>query len=124
MNIPHISTQIFTTTHTTMASAKLNASPETITDPIFTKYCMAGDIANRVMLFVIGRCKPDKPVLELSIEGDALIVEETDKVYRKEKGLKKGIAFPTSLSVNHCACNYNPSPDSDKVTKLFQSVSC
>ena len=70
------------------------------------------------MLFVIGKCKPDTPVLDLSIAGDALIMEETEKIYRKKRGLKKGIAFPTSLSVNHCACNYNPSPDSDKVSTI------
>ncbi|KAI6653392.1 hypothetical protein LOD99_3611 [Oopsacas minuta] len=101
-----------------MAAAKLETTPEVMTDPVFTKYCMAGDIANRVMLFVIGNCKAGKPVLELSIEGDKLILEETDKIFRKEKSLKKGIAFPTSLSVNHCACNYNPSPDSDKGINL------
>lgn len=31
------------------------------------------------------------------------------KVYKKEKELKKGIAFPTCLSVNNCVCHFSPS---------------
>ena len=103
-----------------MATAKAESNPGPISDPVFTKYCMAGDIANRVLLFVIEKCITEKPVLELSIEGDAMILEETGKIFRKEKSVKKGIAFPTSLSINHCACNYNPTPDSDKVKNKLE----
>ena len=103
-----------------MATAKPESNPDPITDPVFTKYCMAGDIANRVLLFVIEKCVPEKPVLELSIEGDAMILEETGKIFRKEKSVKKGIAFPTSLSINNCACNYNPTPDTDKVNSSVE----
>ena len=94
-----------------MASAKPQSTVEPMSDPVFTKYCMAGDIANRVLQFVIENCRAEKYVLDLCKAGDAMILEETGKIFKKEKGLKKGIAFPTSLSVNHCACNYNPFPD-------------
>lgn len=30
------------------------------------------------------------------------------QVYKKEKELKKGIAFPTCLSVNNCVCHFSP----------------
>jgi len=34
--------------------------------------------------------------------------EETGKVFKKEKELKKGIAFPTCVSVNNCICHFSP----------------
>uniref|UniRef100_A0A8C5CF17 Proliferation-associated 2G4, b n=1 Tax=Gadus morhua TaxID=8049 RepID=A0A8C5CF17_GADMO len=33
---------------------------------------------------------------------------ETGKVFKKEKDMKKGIAFPTSVSVNNCVCHFSP----------------
>ena len=40
------------------------------------------------------------------------------KVYKKEKDLKKGIAFPTCLSVNNCVCHFSPSKnDADYILK-------
>uniref|UniRef100_A0AAZ3NYH0 Peptidase M24 domain-containing protein n=1 Tax=Oncorhynchus tshawytscha TaxID=74940 RepID=A0AAZ3NYH0_ONCTS len=47
-------------------------------------------------------------VLSLCEKGDAHIMAETGKVFRKEKDLKKGIAFPTSVSVNNCVCHFSP----------------
>uniref|UniRef100_A0A2R9AT77 Peptidase M24 domain-containing protein n=1 Tax=Pan paniscus TaxID=9597 RepID=A0A2R9AT77_PANPA len=35
-------------------------------------------------------------------EGDAMIMAETGKIFKKEKEMKKSIAFPTSISVNNC----------------------
>jgi methionine aminopeptidase len=37
-----------------------------------------------------------------------LLLEETVKVFKKEKELKKGIAFPTCVSVNNCVCHFSP----------------
>lgn len=36
------------------------------------------------------------------------MTEETSKVFKKEKELKKGIAFPTCVSVNNCICHFSP----------------
>ncbi|XP_061112593.1 proliferation-associated protein 2G4-like isoform X2 [Conger conger] len=33
---------------------------------------------------------------------------ETGKIFKKEKEMKKGIAFPTSVSVNNCVCHFSP----------------
>lgn len=30
------------------------------------------------------------------------------QVFKKEKEIKKGIAFPTSVSVNNCICHFSP----------------
>lgn len=45
------------------------------------------------------------------------------KVYKKEKELKKGIAFPTCLSVNNCVCHFSPAKnDADYTLKAGDVV--
>lgn len=40
------------------------------------------------------------------------------QVYKKEKHLKKGIAFPTCLSINNCVCHFSPAKnDPDNTLK-------
>lgn len=40
------------------------------------------------------------------------------QVFKKEKEIKKGIAFPTCLSVNNCICHFSPARnDPDYVLK-------
>ncbi|NWI09898.1 PA2G4 protein, partial [Crypturellus soui] len=57
-------------------------------------------------------------VLGLCEKGDALIMEETGKIFKKEKDMKKGIAFPTSISVNNCVCHFSPlKSDQDYILK-------
>lgn len=77
-------------------------------DLVVTKYKMAGDISNRVMQAIISKCVAGASVRELCSLGDQLLLEETTKVFKKEKDLKKGIAFPTCLSVNNCICHFSP----------------
>ncbi|EFX72560.1 hypothetical protein DAPPUDRAFT_308181 [Daphnia pulex] len=77
-------------------------------DFVVTKYKMAGEISNRVIQGVIAQCVAGASVRELCTLGDKLLLEETVKVFKKEKELKKGIAFPTCLSVNNCVCHFSP----------------
>lgn len=44
------------------------------------------------------------------------MIEETSKVFKKEKELKKGVAFPTCISVNNCICHFSPIPNDPDVT--------
>jgi len=45
------------------------------------------------------------------------------QVYKKEKDLKKGIAFPTCLSVNNCVCHFSPAKnDADYTLKAGDVV--
>lgn len=74
-----------------------------------TKYKVAGEISTRVLTKVIELCTSGSRIIEICAKGDALIVEETNKVY-KGKQVIKGIAFPTSLSVNHIAAHFSPLP--------------
>lgn len=57
---------------------------------------------------VIAQCVAGASVRELCTLGDKLLLEETVKVFKKEKELKKGIAFPTCVSVNNCVCHFSP----------------
>uniref|UniRef100_A0A3Q3FVR2 Proliferation-associated 2G4, a n=1 Tax=Labrus bergylta TaxID=56723 RepID=A0A3Q3FVR2_9LABR len=77
-------------------------------DLVVTKYKMGGDIANQALRLVVGSAKPGVSVLSLCEKGDEYIMTETGKVFKKEKEMKKGIAFPTSVSVNNCVCHFSP----------------
>uniref|UniRef100_A0A7N6BS93 Peptidase M24 domain-containing protein n=1 Tax=Anabas testudineus TaxID=64144 RepID=A0A7N6BS93_ANATE len=77
-------------------------------DLVVTKYKMGGDIANQALRLVVEAAKPGVSVLSLCEKGDAYIMTETGKVFKKEKEMKKGIAFPTSVSVNNCVCHFSP----------------
>lgn len=77
-------------------------------DLVVTKYKMGADIANLALKTVIDAAKPGVSVLSLCEKGDAFIAAETGKVFKKEKEIKKGIAFPTCVSVNNCVCHFSP----------------
>lgn len=47
-----------------------------------------------------------------------MISAETSVIFKKEKELKKGVAFPTCISVNNCVCHFSPlKSDPDTVLK-------
>lgn len=77
-------------------------------DLVVTKYKMAGEIVNRVLKHVVSKCVPLASIREICAEGDKLLEEETGKVFKKEKEMKKGIAFPVCASVNNCINHYSP----------------
>ncbi|KAH8365670.1 hypothetical protein KR093_003177 [Drosophila rubida] len=92
-------------------------------DLVVTKYKLAGEIVNKTLKTVIGLCVVDASVREICTKGDNLLTEETGKVYKKEKDLKKGIAFPTCLSVNNCVCHFSPAKnDADYTLKAGDVV--
>uniref|UniRef100_A0A2I3HTE7 Proliferation-associated protein 2G4 n=1 Tax=Nomascus leucogenys TaxID=61853 RepID=A0A2I3HTE7_NOMLE len=87
-------------------------------DLVVTKYKMGGDIANRVLRSLVEASSSGVSVLSLCEKGDAMIMEETGKIFKKEKEMKKGIAFPTSISVNNCVCHFSPlKSDQDYILK-------
>ncbi|KAG9353464.1 hypothetical protein JZ751_018063 [Albula glossodonta] len=87
-------------------------------DLVVTKYKMGGDIANQALRAVVEAAKVGVSVLSLCEQGDSLIMAETGKIFKKEKEMKKGIAFPTSVSVNNCVCHFSPlKSDPDYVLK-------
>ncbi|KAM8710432.1 hypothetical protein ACLKA7_017105 [Drosophila subpalustris] len=92
-------------------------------DLVVTKYKLAGEIVNKTLKTLIGLCVVDASVREICTKSDNLLTEETSKVYKKEKDLKKGIAFPTCLSVNNCVCHFSPAKnDADYTLKAGDVV--
>jgi curved DNA binding protein len=90
------------------ASSK-NAQDETIaSDLVVTKYKMASEITQRVLREVIDRCVPGASIKDTCIYGDKRLDEETSRVFKKDKDVKKGIAFPTCLSINNYICHFSP----------------
>eukprot|EP00808_Paulinella_micropora_P007015 g410.t1 len=59
---------------------------------------------------VVSLIKPDVKVVDVITAGDKFITEAVDKIYNKPK-LDKGIAFPTSISINHVVGHYSPLAD-------------
>ncbi|XP_011180648.1 proliferation-associated protein 2G4 [Zeugodacus cucurbitae] len=102
-----------------MAEVEKEVPEKTIAeDLVVTKYKLAGEIVNKTLKAVIDVCVAEASVRDICTKGDNLIIDETSKVYKKEKDLKKGIAFPTCLSVNNCVCHFSPSKnDADYILK-------
>ncbi|GAB6019403.1 Proliferation-associated protein 2G4 [Chamberlinius hualienensis] len=99
--------------------ADKNENEKTIVeDIVVTKYKMAAEIVNKVLKLVTEKCLAGESVLALCEFGDKLLLEETSKVFKKEKDMKKGIAFPTCVSVNNCICHVSPlKSDPDYILK-------
>uniref|UniRef100_A0A2K5MUG6 Peptidase M24 domain-containing protein n=1 Tax=Cercocebus atys TaxID=9531 RepID=A0A2K5MUG6_CERAT len=77
-------------------------------DLVVTKYKMGGEQANWVLRTLVEASSSGVSVLSLCEKGHAMIMEETGKIFKKEKEMKKGIAFLTSISVNNFVCHFFP----------------
>jgi curved DNA binding protein len=91
------------------STSSKTAQEETIaSDLVVTKYKMASEITQRVLREVIDRSVPGASAKEICIYGDKRLDEETSRVFKKDKDVKKGIAFPTCLSVNNYIGHFSP----------------
>ncbi|PAV16518.1 proliferation-associated 1 [Pyrrhoderma noxium] len=93
------------------AAPATEEKPRSTAEADLTKYKTAADIVHNVMKAIVEKCVEGAKVLDLCIEGDKLLEQGTGAVYNKAvKGVKvaKGIAFPTSISVNNCVAHFSP----------------
>lgn len=88
-------------------------------DLVVTKYKVAAEIVNKALNAVVEKAQDGASVIELCELGDSIIIGETSGVFKKEKEMRRGIAFPTCISINNCICHYSPSK-SDPDVKLKQ----
>lgn len=73
--------------------------PTTIADDIVvTKYKMASEITNKVLKEIVEKCVDKTSVMSLCELGDNRLLEETGKVFKKEKNLKKGASLSHLIS--------------------------
>lgn len=77
-------------------------------DIVVTKYKMAGDMVNGIMQELVTKCVAGEKINTICDFGDSRLQEETSRVFKKDKEMKKGIAFPTCVSVNNCICHFSP----------------
>jgi len=77
-----------------------------INDITIEKYKMASKILTKVLDYVVNNSKENNNIYDICKEGDKLIEEELSKVYKNNKN--KGTSFPTSITKNNKAGNYNP----------------
>lgn len=96
--------------------AENEEEPTPSEDIVVTKYKMAGDMVNGILKEVMGKCVDGATVIDVCQFGDARLMEETAKVFKKDKEMKKGIAFPTCISVNNCVCHFSPLKSDADVT--------
>lgn len=79
----------------------------------------AGKIADLAIKHVISLAVPGAHIYDICLIGDNFIRTELNKVYNKKK-YSKGIAFPTSISVNEICGHYAPTAeDIDENHKLL-----
>jgi len=84
------------------------SEPTIAQDIVVTKYNMAAEIINGILKELVAKCQVGQSVGELCDYGDQQLGERANKVFRKEKEMKKGIAFPTCISINNCICHFSP----------------
>jgi len=113
-----------------MSTAEGAAAPEDEVAPgledadVVTKYKSAGEMAGRIMIQLKALCTAGKPTIDVCKAGDLLIESETAKVYNKKIEVswsdnkeipKKGIAFPTCVSINNCVCHNSPLEEDEQI---------
>jgi curved DNA binding protein len=83
---------------------------------VVMKYKKAAAWANESLQVVINATKVGAKVIDLCKLGDDTI---TDKLATMFRGAEKGIAFPTSISVNHCVANNSPAAGEEGSTQVI-----
>jgi len=82
--------------------------PTCADEAVVSKYKSAAAISNKVLKSVVAACLAEAYVSKICADGDKLILDEVSKIFKKDKELKKGIAFPVSLSINNCINHFSP----------------
>jgi len=89
---------------------ELDEEESSLTNPdVVTKYKTAAEIANFALAEIIKQAVPEKKIADVCVFGDKLMNDKIAEVYKTGK-VEKGIAFPTTISVNNCAGHFSPLP--------------
>eukprot|EP00331_Platyophrya_macrostoma_P020969 CAMPEP_0176466192 /NCGR_PEP_ID=MMETSP0127-20121128/37750_1 /TAXON_ID=938130 /ORGANISM="Platyophrya macrostoma, Strain WH" /LENGTH=386 /DNA_ID=CAMNT_0017859321 /DNA_START=57 /DNA_END=1217 /DNA_ORIENTATION=- len=82
---------------------------------VVMKYKKAAAWSNEVLQLVINATKPGAKVVDLCKLGDEAILDKVQSMFR---GVEKGIAFPTSISINSCVCHNSPVPGEETTPQV------
>lgn len=95
--------------------------PEVFGDTILTKYKFAGEITSKAIKATIEGGVEGKTILEVCQLGDKAVEEGVGSVFKSDKKMPKGSAFPTTVSVNNVICNYAPLPSDPASSKALKN---
>ncbi|GAA5835914.1 hypothetical protein JCM9279_002141 [Rhodotorula babjevae] len=84
------------------------ATEPTLPTATLDKYKAAAGVVESVVKQLLAKAVDGANILELCQEGDKLVEEGVKPLYNKAKGTLKGIAYPTTLSVNNVLQNFSP----------------
>ncbi|GAA5868506.1 hypothetical protein JCM1840_007022 [Sporobolomyces johnsonii] len=103
-----------------MAAEQTTTPAQEVALPTATldKYKAAATVVSSVLQKLIEKAVEGANVLELCQEGDKLVEEGVKGLYNKVKGTPKGIAFPTTVSVNNTIQNFSPVPSDKEAAEL------
>jgi len=79
---------------------------DVISEQDLTKYNTCAKICGTIMTEIVSKIQSSELLNTQALNeyGDNRIKEECSKIYKRE--IIKGIAFPTSISLNNCVSNY------------------
>jgi len=86
-------------------------APKNTMEADLTKYKTAADIVHSTTKKLVELCLEGATIIDLCLEGDKLLEQGTAAVYNKgpkASRVNKGIAFPTSISVNNVVSHFSP----------------
>lgn len=103
------------------ASKSKSTAETTISNPtVAIKYKAAAEVANAAIQKVFAACNEGSKIIDLCTLGDTAIEVGLSTKYTRDKKLSKGVAYPTSVSVNNVVCHCSPSssdPEGERVLK-------
>jgi curved DNA binding protein len=79
---------------------------------VVMRYKKAAQWANETLQAVIDLCKPEASVKDICKAGDELIATKVNSLFR---GVEKGVAMPTCVSVNSVVCHCNGTEEDIKL---------
>lgn len=79
------------------------------------KYLSAAAIVDQVLKQALTIVTPDLSVAAICSYADSLVEAHAASVHRKEEDIERGIAFPTTVSVNRVIQNFSPSASKDYI---------
>ena len=82
---------------------------------VVSKYREASTVAQQALDGILTQIVAGKRVVDICSVGDTLIEKLTAPLYRNNKKLEKGVAFPTCVSVNSIVAHYSPLESEDKL---------
>jgi len=85
------------------------------------KYKSSGLIVGAALKFAYEACEPGKRVVDICQATDEFIVQQLSASNNKGK-IEKGVAFPTSISVNNCAGHFSPVEDDNTTLQVGDVV--